>query len=103
LIGMIEIRRDDNAVELGYVLARLFWGQGVMTEAAHAAIDWAAEEIRPQRYWAVTDVENLASMRVLEKLAFDRIRLLEKHAIHPNIKPDKRDCWLFERKADKTV
>ncbi len=59
-----------------------------MTEAARAVIDWALSEPEVFRVWAVCDVENLASARVLEKAAgvqvVDRtlliIRIFEAHA-----------------------
>ena len=33
LLGMITARVDDHKWELGYVLARSYWGKGYMTEA----------------------------------------------------------------------
>ena len=33
VIGMISMRPHGHIVEMGYVLARSFWGQGIMTEA----------------------------------------------------------------------
>ncbi len=34
LAGAVGIRREMHRAELGYVLARHFWGQGLMAEAA---------------------------------------------------------------------
>ena len=42
LIGMLEIVNvDQTGIQLGYVLARPFWGKGYMTEALLEIIDWA--------------------------------------------------------------
>jgi RimJ/RimL family protein N-acetyltransferase len=55
--------------EIGYWLARAAWGQGVMTEAAQAVVDWLDRRGEP----ALTSGyfrDNPASGRVLQKLGF---------------------------------
>jgi len=52
---------------LGYSLARNYWGQGLMTEAAKAAIAFGFHVMQLQRIQGICDVDNLASARVLEK------------------------------------
>jgi RimJ/RimL family protein N-acetyltransferase len=96
-IGMIELRPAGHRAELGYVLAREWWGRGLMTEAARAAIGWALAEPAIFRVWAVTDVDNLASARVLEKAGMEREGLLRRWIVHPNLSPQPRDCWCFAR------
>ena len=53
--------------ELGYALARDYWGQGLMTEAAKAAIAFGFHVMQLIRIQALCDVENIGSARVLEK------------------------------------
>ena len=53
--------------ELGYVLAREYWGQGLMTEAAQAAIAFGFHVMQLLRIQAYCAVENIGSARVLEK------------------------------------
>ncbi|PZO36475.1 MAG: GNAT family N-acetyltransferase [Pseudanabaena frigida] len=53
--------------ELGYVLARDYWGQGLMTEAAQAAISFGFHVMQLLRIQAFCAVENVGSARVLEK------------------------------------
>ena len=38
LLGMIELRPNGHRAEFGFVLARRFWGQGLMTEAVSALV-----------------------------------------------------------------
>jgi [ribosomal protein S5]-alanine N-acetyltransferase len=66
-VGMIEISNDGHKAAAGYVLARSEWGKGYMTEALRAVIGAAFMLPRVYRVWAVCDVENVASARVLEK------------------------------------
>ena len=68
LLGMVELRVDGHRVDLGYVLARRAWGQGYMTEAVGALMEWVWQQPGVYRVWAVCDIENQASARVLEKV-----------------------------------
>ncbi|MFN6382511.1 MAG: GNAT family N-acetyltransferase [Pseudanabaena sp.] len=53
--------------ELGYALARDYWGKGLMTEATKAAIAFGFHVMQLQRIQAICDVNNVSSARVLEK------------------------------------
>src|SRR3990172_6921054 len=39
LLGAVGVRVDGHKVELGYVLARRFWGKRYMTEAVRAVVN----------------------------------------------------------------
>lgn len=94
-IGMIELRMQGHRAEIGYVLARSYWGRGYMTEAARAVVYWALSQTGVFRVWAVCDVENVASARVLEKLGMRREGTLSRWIIHPNISEQPRDCYCY--------
>ena len=55
-------------IEIGYRLARAYWGQGYATEAAQAVCDYAFYSLGLSRLVAMVDPQNLASVRVAEKL-----------------------------------
>ncbi|HEX8735010.1 MAG TPA: GNAT family N-acetyltransferase [Pyrinomonadaceae bacterium] len=57
-------------VELGYLFGRDVWGKGFATEAARAALDYGFEKLGFREIIAITDLENTASQRVLEKIGF---------------------------------
>ena len=59
---------DDLDANLGYVLARSKWGQGIVTEACQKLLDVAFGWLGLHRVWASADADNVASRRVLEKL-----------------------------------
>ena len=96
-IGMIELRPSGHRAELGYVLARDWWGRGLMSEAAGAVVEWGLALPPVFRVWAVTDVDNHASARVLEKIGMQREGLLRRWVMHPSLSPEPRDCWCFGR------
>lgn len=70
LIGTVNFEVDAGArtAMLGYAIGRTWWGQGLATEAARAAIAWAVVRFNLVRLWASTDARNARSRRVLEKL-----------------------------------
>jgi RimJ/RimL family protein N-acetyltransferase len=63
-------RRPSGAVELGYWLARPFWGRGIATEAC-AALIAIARSLGLERIEGSHFLDNPASGRVLEKLGFE--------------------------------
>ncbi len=94
-IGMVELRPDGHRLELGYVLARRYWNRGYMTEAVQAVVTWALEQPGIYRVWAVVDVENRASARVLEKAGLQLEGVLRRWSVHPNVSPAPRDCLCY--------
>lgn len=95
--GTIGLRVQGHRRELGYVLARRWWGQGVATEAAEAVAAWALAQADVVRVWAVCDIENVASARVLEKIGMQREGRLARWAVMPNAGGAARDCWCYAR------
>lgn len=96
VIGSIDLRVESNA-NLGYVLAKPYWNLGYMTEAVRAVVAWAIEQDSVDRVWAVCDVENLASARVLEKAGLLREGILHHWIVLPNRSIEPRDCYCYAR------
>jgi ribosomal-protein-alanine N-acetyltransferase len=97
LLGMISLRVRDWSASLGYVLARSAWGQGIMPEAAQALTEFVLQQSAMYRVWAVCDVENTASARVMEKIGMMREGLMRRGVLHPNISSEPRDCWVYAK------
>jgi [ribosomal protein S5]-alanine N-acetyltransferase len=55
---------------IGYDLARIYWKQGIMTEALQALLQFGFEARNLHRVEAKVRLGNDASMRVLQKLGF---------------------------------
>lgn len=58
LMGVIGLRGGAHRLELGYVLARRFWGHGFMAEAVTAVVDCAFTEPSVFRVGALCDIDN---------------------------------------------
>jgi ribosomal-protein-alanine N-acetyltransferase len=65
--------------EIGYELAREYWGQGLMGEAIQALLTFGFDEIRLNRIEAHVLPDNVASARFLEKLGFQQEGLLREY------------------------
>jgi ribosomal-protein-alanine N-acetyltransferase len=79
ICGLHDIRQELSRSEVGYDLRREYWRQGIMTEAMRAVIAFAFDVVRLNRLYAQTRADNLASIRLLEKLAFQREGTLRAH------------------------
>jgi len=99
-IGMIDLRKRSQAMDFGYVLARSHWGQGLMTEALAAAVDWSLDQPEIWRASAFCDVDNGASGRVMEKAGMSFEGILRRYFVHPNISSEPRDCRMYAKVRD---
>ena len=67
MCGLIK-REALEDVDIGYAFLPEYWSKGYAIEAAMAVKEYARDGIGLRRLVAITDPENLASIRVLEKL-----------------------------------
>ncbi|WP_245884366.1 GNAT family N-acetyltransferase [Tumebacillus permanentifrigoris] len=73
MIGTVIISnwiRPFASADLGYDLAREYWGRGIMTEILKRVLAFGFEEMGLNRIEASSAPENVGSRRVLEKLGF---------------------------------
>jgi RimJ/RimL family protein N-acetyltransferase len=64
----IEIIDGQPETELGYRLDENYWGKGLATEAAQAALQYGLDRLKLPYIIAVVEPANHASIRVIEKL-----------------------------------
>jgi RimJ/RimL family protein N-acetyltransferase len=67
--GLIVLQ-EYGWIDLGVRLAQTYWGKGLATEAASAWVRAAFEDCHIERLTAFVHPENVAAIRVLEKLRF---------------------------------
>lgn len=94
-IGMLALHPENFMIGLGYVLAKDYWGKGYMTQAVREITNWLLEQSDVYRVFAVCDVENPASARVMEKAGMIREGLLRRYTMHPNVSDEPRDCYMY--------
>ncbi len=96
IIGSMTLDQGDGdyrcKAELGYVSAKKYWGNGIMTQAVQIAVQRGFEELGVARIEAVVHPENKASHRVLEKNGFVREGVLRKAVLR---KGNLEDLYLY--------
>ena len=79
-ISLMGVVRNHQA-ELGYWIGKPYWGQGLCTEAARAALRFAFVDLGLVRVHACHFTRNPASGRVLEKLGMRHEGRRRQHAM----------------------
>ena len=84
-VGGIGLRPGEDVhrhtAEFGYWLAEEFWGQGIMSEAVPAFVNYCFKEFSLNRIFAMPHSKNPASVRVLEKAGFTLEGRLHKNVV----------------------
>ncbi len=95
LIGTVNLEIDhrERIAMIGYAIGRAWWGQGFACEAARAVMDWGIETFLLTRFWASTDVGNVRSQRVLEKLGLRRETVIDEH--HQRLSGESADGVMY--------
>ncbi|MDE2902576.1 MAG: GNAT family protein [Chloroflexota bacterium] len=75
----LHVSPEHERAELGYLLGRRWWGQGLATEAARAVVDWGFQRFNLYKVYARAHVDNSRSWRVMEKLGMSREGVLRGH------------------------
>jgi RimJ/RimL family protein N-acetyltransferase len=96
-MGAIELRIRPPKADFGYILARAFWRQGFMSEAATAVVAWAMAQPAIHRVWATCAPDNVASARVLEKAGLRLEGRLACWEARPNLGVAAGDSLMFAR------
>ncbi|ANC76290.1 GCN5 family acetyltransferase [Fictibacillus phosphorivorans] len=81
LIGTIDFvswHLNHKTAELGYVIAKKYWGQGIATEAGKEILNYGFKNMNLVRIQARCFVENGGSERVMKKLGMSYEGTLRK-------------------------
>lgn len=70
LFGLHDWNRYHRRAEVGYDLARVYWGQGIGSEAVRAILRFGFGRMDLNRIFANTIADNHESVRLLEKVGF---------------------------------
>ena len=74
-----ELPNDEDKIEVGWHVAREFWGNGYATEGAQEAISIAFCHLPIERIHALVMPWNERSLRITEKLGFTRGELTNQY------------------------
>lgn len=93
VIGSVTLDKGKGMhsckAELGYVIAKKYWGNGLTTQAVKLAIEAGFNDLDVERIEAYVDPANIGSQRVLEKNGFLREGLLKRCVIQKGAIKDR--------------
>lgn len=75
---LFQFSQQNRRAEIGYLLNRDYWRQGLMQQALEAIIDFAFHTLDLHRIEADVDTENTGSLGMLKKLGFKREGLFKE-------------------------
>ena len=96
VIGFSGLKFLDELkeVDIGFRLLPAYWGAGLATEAGRAVLDFGFRQLRLASIIGLVDPENVASVRVLEKLGLKFVGMTmyqgtntAKYVVHRNDRP----------------
>lgn len=99
--GMADVSIDGHKAILGYGFSPDVWGKGVGTEAVSVVVEMLMNLPGLRRIWATCDIDNVGSVRLLEKVGMTREAVLHQWD-HHNVSEEPRDCLMYAmwRSAD---
>ncbi|MBW3584991.1 MAG: GNAT family N-acetyltransferase [Cyanobacteria bacterium 0813] len=77
--GFVEWSMTHSRAEIGYALSRRYWGEGYMSEAVNAVIEFGFREMSLNRIMGRCEVHNIASALVMEKVGMQMEGILRQH------------------------
>lgn len=74
VIGFCGIKYlpEIDLPEVGFRYLKEYWGRGIGTEAANVCVDFARDDLKIEKLIALIIPENIASIRVAEKLGMTK-------------------------------
>jgi len=89
---LASLNSENRRAELGFALARTYWGHGYMNEILQILLRFAFSELQLHRLTADTDPNNQRSIRTLERLGFRREGYFREHYL---IQGEPQDAILY--------
>jgi ribosomal-protein-alanine N-acetyltransferase len=77
--GFLDWNLPSSRAEIGFALSSKVWGRGLMTEAVRGVIRFGFRTMNLNRIQGRCEVENVASVRVMEKVGMKLEGVLREH------------------------
>jgi [ribosomal protein S5]-alanine N-acetyltransferase len=101
LIGTFGFINEQGKVQFGYALGPLHWNKGFATEVCKQMMEVIKDCNQVFRVNTFVDVENVQSIRVLEKSGLFREATLQKWFRFVNQDMQPKDCYLYALPFDR--
>lgn len=94
-IGVFIATIEGHKAQIHFGIRPEFRQQGYACESIKVGTDWLLSNETLQRVWTVCDLENVGSIKALEKSGFKREGVLEKWLVLPTFGKSARDCCVY--------
>lgn len=92
--GFNHWNKTHNRGEISYDLDRNYWGRGIMSEAIKEISKFGLEAMKMQRIQATIAIDNIPSLKMIEKGEFNREGLMKSFGLlHGEVK----DFYMYSR------
>ncbi len=83
IVGSICFKGIDKngAIEIGYGTNKKYQGNGYMSEAVSAIVNWLSNQKEVLQIEAETDFDNIASQKILKKCGFVQDKIMGKEGL----------------------
>lgn len=98
--GLVRGATHSHVAEIGYWIAKPYWGQNLATDTVRTLCEYGANELGLVRITAHVYLFNPASARVLEKCGFEKEGLLRKSHLKDGV---YLDSYLYSYLATTTA
>jgi RimJ/RimL family protein N-acetyltransferase len=92
-VGYFDGPYEWPGIELGWTIARSYWGKGYASEAARLALDWGFDTLDTNEIISAIHPDNARSVRVAERLGETFVRMGTIHDTPCRIYAITRDRW----------
>lgn len=80
--------------DLGYRLIKKYWGKGIATESVKASLNYGFDKLKQENIFAMTHIDNLASINVLEKSGLKFMETFDLNGMTKNWYKITRNEWI---------
>lgn len=88
---------ETGEIEVGYGMAKRFWGKGIGYECARAWLEYGFEKAGLERIVAIADPENIGSWRIMEKLGMQYEKTEKHYGMDCFFYAISREDWLSSK------
>lgn len=77
--GFFNRAVEHSRTEIGYELSKEYWGKGIAGEALESVVKYGFQNLQLERIEALVEPANLASLKLLDKMGFEKEGLLRHY------------------------
>jgi ribosomal-protein-alanine N-acetyltransferase len=90
-----QVRQEMHYYDIGYRLRRKFWGKGIATESALAALKYGFEVMNLAEIYGGAHIENIASNKILNNIGLKFIETFDLDGEAHNWYGIDKNAWHF--------